>query len=71
MSTYEHIYFIIKLYENKPEHYKHIYFNIKRCENKSGHNCNLGTTLIKQFNKQLFHEWLTRDLQVKMNSNEE
>jgi hypothetical protein len=28
------------------------------------------TTLIKQFNKQLVHEWLTRDLQVKMNSND-
>ena len=26
---YEHMYFIIKLYENKPGHHKHIYFNIK------------------------------------------
>jgi hypothetical protein len=28
------------------------------------------STLIKQFNKQLFREWLTRDLYVKMNSND-
>ena len=46
---YEHIYFVIKLYENKPGYkyenkpgyYKHIYFNIKLYENKSGHYCNL------------------------------
>ena len=37
MSTYEHIYFIIKLYENKPRHYKHIYFIIKLYVNKPRH----------------------------------
>ena len=28
------------------------------------------TTLNKQFNKKLFHAWLTHDLKVKMNSND-
>ena len=37
-----HIYFNIKLHENKSGHYEHIYFNIKLHENKSGHYCNLG-----------------------------